>query len=169
MRRLPSLYVNDVQVFADRDVGRVVATMRRAVDAFVASAQRPTYMLTACEIGGRVGLYGTDFFNRSSYRRKLQRLGMRFSDTAFVTFCDDGRFEADGFGRFDATFLTLGTPPEDGPPIQRVTGALLLYQLVFYRIADIADEELARLAAVAGRLDALSAARPEDLVTELTT
>lgn len=166
-RRLPSLYVNDVQVYAGRDVGGVTRALARAVDAFVHSGERGTYMLTACEIGGRRGLYGTDFFNRSAYRRKLQRLGATFSNDPFVIFRDDGRFESEDFRAFDAEFVTLGAPSE-GPAVERAAGAILLYQLAFYRIADLDEEELRRIAGVAARVVALSASDPETLVAELS-
>ena len=166
-RRLPSLYVNDVQLFADRDVARVQAALRRTVDAFVRSGERATYMLTACEIGGRKGLYGTDFFNRSAYRRKLEGLGMRFSSDPFVVFGNDGTFGSQDRAPFVPEFLALGAPGDDAGGVQRVGGALLLQQLTFYRIADVAEEELRRLASLAERLDAFSAADPGNLAATL--
>lgn len=169
IRKLPSLYVNDVQLFAAREMVSVQKALTRTVDAFVRSSERATYMLTACEIDGRAGLYGTDFFNRSAYRRRLERLGMRFSTDAFVVLRDDGTFESTDRAPFVPSFVTLGAPSEDLPGVDVVHGASLLYQLAFYRIADIGEEELGRLASLAGGFDALSAADPADLAGALLT
>lgn len=166
--KLPSFYVNTSQTYGHRDVAVVQRRLARAVEAFRRSADRSTYMLTACEIAGRRGLYGTDFFNRSAYRRKLERLGMRFSDDPFVVFGEDGTFRSDDFEPFEATFLTLGRRSSSPPGVVPMEGAFLVYQLTYYRIADVHAEELARLVHLAGSLDALSATDPSDLAAALT-
>ncbi|MFN2589018.1 MAG: hypothetical protein ABR613_12995 [Actinomycetota bacterium] len=167
VRKLPSLYVNTTQVYADRDVAVVRAQLDRAVQAFMTSAERATYMLTACEIGGRKGLYGTDFFNRSVYRRRLERLGMRFSREPFVSFHGDAAFEATDFEPFTPAFLTLPRRSDDPAEPWHLRGALLVHQLTFFRIADISPDELSSLVAVAGGLDAVGATEPEDLAAAL--
>ncbi len=164
VRKLPSVYVNDVQVYADRDVAAVQRVLRRAVRAFTSSHEKATYMLTGCEIGGRRGLYGTDSFNRSPYRRRLERLGMRFSRDPFVVLHEDGTFQSEDGAAFEAAFLTL---PPTAEGVVRLDGAVLLHQLVFYRIADVAAEELTRLAGVAARLDAVAAPDADALAAAL--
>ncbi|MDQ3915861.1 MAG: hypothetical protein M3323_11135 [Actinomycetota bacterium] len=167
VKKLPSLYVNTTQLYADRDVHAVRAQLDRAVDAFMSSAERPTYMLTACEIGGRKGLYGTDFFNRSVYRRKLERLGMRFSGEQFTVFDGEATFHAEGIGSFRPSFVTLPRRSDNPSEVWEIRGALLVHQLTFYRIADIAPTELSSLVSLAGGLDALGATEPEDLAAAL--
>ncbi|MDQ3983049.1 MAG: hypothetical protein M3271_10265 [Actinomycetota bacterium] len=165
--KLPSYYVNTSQMYADRDVAVVRAHLDRALEAFRLSANKATYMLTACEIQGRKGLYGSDFFNRSAYRRKLHRLGMRFSDDAFVVFNDEGTFESQDFEPFDPTFVTLAVP-SGSTDVMHATGASLVYQFTFYRIANIDAEELARVVRLVTGLDALSSQAPNDLIDALT-
>lgn len=167
VKKLPSFYVNTSQMYAHRDVAVVRAKLDRAIEAFTITG-RGAYMLTPCEIGGRKGLYGTDFFNRSAYRLKLKRLGMRFSDDPFVTFRDDSAFEASDFAPFEPTFITLPRRSDAPPGVVPTKGAMLVYQLTFYRIADIPPEELSRLVAIARTLDAMSATEPEDLVEALS-
>jgi hypothetical protein len=168
VKKLPSFYVNTSQMYAHRDLEVVRDRLEGAVDAFVSSAERASYMLTACEIGGRKGLYGTDFFNRSAYRQRLKRLGARFSDHPFSVFGDDGTFASEDFDPFRPEFLTLGTLSTNPPGVRETTGAYLVHQLTFYRIADVGQEELRRLVDVAGGLKGLSATDPADLVAVLS-
>jgi hypothetical protein len=167
VKKLPSLYVNTIQTYAARDLELVRAKLRRTVDAFMSSADVSTYMLTACEIGGRRGLYGTDFFNRSIFRQKLKRLGVTFSDDVFVMMDPGGAFYAEDRGAFVPEFVTLPklSPPQPG--VQRVTGGLLVYLLSYFRIADLGPEELARLVALAKDIDAVRANEPAELVEAL--
>ncbi|HYP22495.1 MAG TPA: hypothetical protein VEV43_02890 [Actinomycetota bacterium] len=168
VKKLPSLYVNSIQVYAARDVSLVQAKLARAVDAFMASARVSTYMLTACEIGGRRGLFGTDFFNRSIYRQKLKRLGMTFSDDLYVMMSEDGTFYAQDRDPFVPEFVTLQKTSPPRPGADRVSGGFLVYLLSYYRIADIEAPELSRLVALAREIEALRANEPEDLVAALT-
>lgn len=168
VKKLPSLYTNTIQVYAARDLSLVRAKARRAADAFTASAQVPTYMLTACEVGGRRGLYGTDFFNRSIYRQKLKRLGMTLSDDLYVMMDADGRFYAEDRDPFVPEFVTMQKTSPPQPGVRRTSGGFLVYILTYYRIADIPAPELSRIAALARQVDALGASDPADLVAALT-
>lgn len=168
VKKLPSLYVNTMQVFAARDRASVQSKLGRAVGAFTSSQRVPTYMLTACEIGGRRGLYGTDFFNRSIYRQKLKRLGMTFSEDLYVMMDDQGRFYAEDRDPFVPEFVTLQKTSPPQPGANRVTGGYLVYLLTYYRIADIEAPELSRLVALAKSVDALRANEPADLAEALT-
>ena len=162
IRQLPSLYVNDVQLFADRDVDRVRDLLVHVVDAFMRSGERATYMLTACEIGGRRGLYGSTFFNRATTRRDLARLGMTFSDDPFTVFGADGTFASADRSPFTPEFVTFPLEP-GGARVTRWTPAALLHRTAFYRIADIAEDEVARLAAALAGCAGLSARTAPDL------
>jgi hypothetical protein len=168
VKKFPSLYVNSIQVFAARDVAQVQAKLGRAIDAFTSSAETPTYMLTACEIGGRRGLFGTDFFNRSIYRHKMKRLGMTFSDDLYVMMDGDGAFYAQDRDPFVPEFVTLQKTSPPQPGVTRVTGGFLVYLLSYYRIADISPPELSRIVALAKEVDALRANEPADLAEALT-
>lgn len=160
--------MNSIQVYADRDLSSVQSKLRRATAAFRSSEKVPTYMLTACEIGGRRGLFGTDFFNRSIYRQKLKRLGMTFSDDLYVMMREDGSFYAEDRDPFMPGFVTLQKTSPPQPGVTRVTGGLLVYLLSYYRIADIDAPELARLVALARDVDALRSNDPAELAAALT-
>lgn len=168
VKKLPSLYVNTTQTYAARDLDAVRSKLRRTVDAFMSSADVSTYMLTAVEIGGRRGLYGSDFFNRSIFRQKLKRLGMTFSDDVFVMMDTGGAFYAEDREPFVPEFVTLPKTSPPQPGVHRTTGAKLVYLLTYYRIADIGPAELSRVVALAKEIDALRADEPADLVAALT-
>lgn len=168
VKKLPSLYVNTTQVYGARDLSLVRSKLARAVSAFMSSAEVPTYMLTACEVGGRRGLFGADFFNRSIYRQKLKRLGMMFSDDLYVMMREDGSFYAEDRDPFVPEFLTLPKPADGTTGAARTRGGFLVYMLTYYRIADIGAAELTRVAALARKIDALRANDPADLVGALT-
>lgn len=168
VKKLPSLYVNSIQVYAARDVSAVQAKLRRSVGAFMSSAETPTYMLTACEIAGRRGLFGTDFFNRSIYRQKMKRLGMTFSDDLYVMMDAEGAFYAQDRDPFVPEFVTLQKTSPPQPGVTRVTGGFLVYLLSYYRIADIGPSELSRIVALAREVDAMRANEPVDLTEALT-
>lgn len=168
VKKLPSLYVNTTQVYAARELSAVQAKARRAVEAFKSSADVSTYMLTACEIGGRRGLFGTDFFNRSIYRLKMKRLGMTFSDDLYVMMNEDGSFYAEDRDPFVPGFVAMQKTSPPQPGVHRVTGGLLVYLLTYYRIADVTAPELARLVALSKSVDALRANEPDDLAAALT-
>ncbi|HYO61023.1 MAG TPA: hypothetical protein VEU29_03905 [Actinomycetota bacterium] len=168
VKKLPSLYVNTTQVYGARDLSLVRSKLARAVSAFMSSPDVPTYMLTACEVGGRRGLFGADFFNRSIYRQKLKRLGMTFSDDLYVMMREDGSFYAEDRDPFVPEFLALPKTSLPQPGAHRTTGGMLVYLLTYYRIADIGPAELTRIAALARGIDALWANDPADLVGALT-
>jgi hypothetical protein len=163
VRALPSVYVNNTQVYGHRDPGVVVERLLEAVDAFMHSHEVGTYMLTACEIDGRMGLYGSDFYNRSPYRVELRRLGARFSDHPFVFFRETGLFESRDFGIFRPEFVALGGRSDKPPGVIETSGARLVHAVAFYRIADIDARELASLTAQLTRMDGLGATAAKDL------
>ena len=168
VKALPSLYVNNTQVYAARDPEAVRDKLHRAVDAFLSSDRVPTYMLTACEIGGRKGLFGTDFFNRSSYRQKMKRLGMTFSEDLYVMMDSDGAFYAEDREPFTPEFVTFPTMTPPPPSVTRVTGAYVVYRLSYYRIADIDADELSKIVALASSIEALRPTEPSELAEALT-
>ncbi len=168
VKKLPSFYVNTSQVYAHRDLGVVRHRLRRAVEAFTFSGERSVYMVTACEVAGRRGLYGTDFFNRSVYRLQLRRLGVRFSEDPFVEWHRDGTFSSEDFEPFEPEFVTLGRRSDNPPGVMETAGAYLVHQLTYYRITDLSPEELNRLVRLADRIDALSATDAADLVAALS-
>lgn len=167
VRRLPSLYLGTSQIFADRDVDRVIDRLVATAAAVVRGKEEPTFMLHACKFAGMLGLYGRDFFNRAVYRRKLQRLGMRFATDSLVRMTAQGSFECADWGEFTPRFVVLGMDAEDPTVVVRTRGAELLFRLASTSLGDVSPADLKRLLPVALSLPALSAARPEALVGAL--
>ena len=92
---------------------------------------------------------------------------MRFSDDPFVVLNSDGTFESQDFDAFEPAFVTMPRRSDSPPGVVTAEGGFLVYQLTYYRIADLEPDELRRLVALAGRVDALSATEPEDLAAAL--
>ncbi|HVM35199.1 MAG TPA: hypothetical protein VM784_07645 [Actinomycetota bacterium] len=165
LRRLPTLYFKKAPVFTGRDDIEVVRMTTSVAQTVMRSVTSPTYLVTACEIHRRLGLYARDVHNRSSYRLKLARVGGRFSENPFVTFAGKGTFECHEWGAFSPEFVVLGLPAPDD--VVRTTGALLVFLIATRRIRKLSSSELHELVGALGTLEALSADDPELLATTI--
>ena len=168
VRRLPGFYFGRAQLFAHRDRDAVVTALRRTVAGAVASRRTPTYLLHACEIDGRAGLYGRDPFNRAPFRASLQRLGMRFAPDNFVTFDESGVFNAADWGPFTPDFVIMGGWGADEAEVVVSEGALLLFTLTTFRLGPPTPAELHALAGLVGSIRAVASQRSEALVRAIT-
>lgn len=168
VRRLPGFYFGRAQLFAHRDRDVVVDALRRMVAGAVASRTRPTYLLHACEIDGRVGLYGRDPFNRAPFRAGLQRAGMNFAPDSFVTFSDTGGFHSSDWGHFTPDFVILGGWGADESEVVVSEGAMLLFTLTTFRLGPPTPSELHALAGLIGSIRAVASQRADVLVHDIT-
>lgn len=155
-RRLPSLYVSTYQVFADRDVVKVLNRFLRTVDAIKDAVTAPIYAAHPVRIDGRAGLYGKDFFSRATFRRKLMRAGVDFSEDPYPRLLPDGTFEARDWGILAPTFIIMPNVDFEEPkrPVE-VTGASLLFNLLGLRLGKAAPAELYLLRSLAENVHAL--------------
>jgi hypothetical protein len=151
IRKLPIVYLNRTPVFGNRNADSVIVVMQRLVKALIDSAEVPHYLLTACRIGNRFGLFGADFYNRSKIRRDLTRKGVEFAGEQFTRFSTDGWFEASEWGRFEPSFIVLRTwadHTEDPTEVIETKGAELSFQVATYRLALMEPPELSALTSV---------------------
>ena len=167
-RRLPTLYFGKAPVFVDRSVDVVAEKLVRVAEIATVAWRQPTYLLQPCALGNRVGLYGRDLLNRSSYRSKLRRLGVEFPDDPFVTFSDDGRFKCRDWGSLEPSFVIARGSDEDPDKVLEATDALLAFRLATYRMGPINPSELKRLVGVCNGLESAAARNPEAVVAKLS-
>lgn len=118
------------------------------------------YTLRACRVGDTYGVYGRDMFNRSAYRRRLERQGVRFSAEPVTGFRLDGNFEDKRWGPFRADFSLLEGGDEDGEPI-RIPGGLVSFTLASFRLGPIGSQELSALVRVTHSMISVGAAQPD--------
>jgi hypothetical protein len=167
VRRLPSLYFRYAQLYAARNVEEVLERLEETSSRFLVAEERPLYLLNACELDGRPGLYGRDFFNRSMFRRELSAAGMRFAEDPFVRLNPDGTFSCADWGSLKADFVIQDATAVGGPPIVRMSGATLLYWINGRRLGKLTRGDLRSLAKAFSGLTAVNALEPTDLMIEL--
>lgn len=132
------------------------------------AVERPTYLLQACRIEGRDGLYVRDLFNRSAYRRKLGRLGMDFAERPFVCLDSRGKWVSDDWPSFEPSYFVFASGSDDPTEVVTSTSGLLLFQVAAYRLRAIPPSELTRLADACKPLEVIAAGDPQVLVSRLT-
>jgi hypothetical protein len=167
VRRLPSLYFERVQVFAARDAGRVLRRLALLARRVLEADRVPTYAMQSCRLDGQVGLYGRDLFNRSAYRRALARLGMEFSDDAYVQFMPDATFRAGDWGDVSPSFVILLVARHEPPAVRRLSGGLLTYLAAARRLGPAGPEELRRLRWALSGSRGLASSDPAEMVAAL--
>lgn len=168
LRRLPTLYFGTTPIFSDRSITRVLEELVFVVKAVVASRTRATYLLHACEIDGRRGLYGLDTHNRSPYRRRLARAGVRFAERPFVTFGERSTFTCGDWGEFPPDFMVF-RPGEGIGGVTRIPRAFALFALASARLGRPGPEEVRRLLAALDTTSLLVSHDPVALVQSVRT
>ncbi len=166
-RRLPTFYFGNSPIFASRDADVVASHLVAGVRAVAAAPHEPIYALTACTIDGRTGLYGREIFNRAPYRRRLERLGMRFADDSYVRFRRDGRFASGSSGSFSPDFIVLHSANENPGGVVEARGASLAFSVATARLGRPDARELGHLSTVLEGVTALGAPSPAVLIDAL--
>ena len=163
-RRLPGLFLGPAQLFADRDVDKVRERLLDTIETVVRSFSTSTYVLTPVSVDGSIGIYARDFYNRSTFRRKLSRRGMSFADESFVTFTEEGTFRSASVGEFVPRFVILTGEDEDPKKVVDIRGAAVLFDVVTMRLGQASAPELTRLSAVLKNASVFSAGDAGSLV-----
>jgi hypothetical protein len=166
-RRLPALYFGQRLIFADRDVAAVIRRLQKTVTVLLDSRDRPAFSLHACEIDGRRGLYARDVFNRSPYRRRLMRLGMKFAADPYTTLTERATFACDDWGEFSPDFMIFGYEDKDPKKVVTTRGAMLPITAIDLRVGDVTQSDLHLLIESFRSIEALSAKDSEALVAAL--
>lgn len=166
-RRLPSLYFGVRLIFADRDVSAVKRRLDRTVEILLESSDHPAFSLHACEIDGRRGLYARDVYNRSAYRMKLVRLGLRFAEDPYAILTERRTFKCEDWGEFSPSFMIFGYVDENPQKVLRTKGAMLPITAIDLRVGHITPAQLHLLIESLNTIEAVSAADPGALIAAL--
>ncbi len=173
VRSLPSAYFGAAQIFADRDVAKVKQVLTRSVRVALEADKVPSYLITACRLGNKFGLYTKDIFNRSVFRRRVSRAGLDFADDPFVEMTPDGRFRCEGGDVFHPAFVlvnklaTVGASPSgvlahSDDNVNR--GGFLTFLFGILRVGTVRPDELRALGRMIPTLEVVSEADPEEAV-----
>lgn len=165
-RRLPSLYMGATLFFADRRLERVADQFRLITSFARRSMKEAVYTLQAVRIGDAYGLYARDFFNRSVYRRRLQRQGAELSASPVVLF-EEGSFSTPDWGAFEADFAVFGDHSPDDPTPYTLKPGEVAFALMTYRIGQPSPQELTHMLRVASRVLPLAKEDATEVVTRV--
>jgi hypothetical protein len=168
-RSLPMLYHGPAQIFADRHMENLGLRLNQALEAIAAVQENEAiYMINACRIGERYGLYSRDLFNRASFRVHMSRLGVEFAEDPYVRLQPSGRFDCRDWGEFDPEFMVSGGPfPQDPEEVENRRGGLAPLMFGVLRMGRITASELKTLASFVRRSHVLSSQSPRALVEQL--
>jgi hypothetical protein len=168
-RSLPMLYHGPAQIFADRHLENLGLRLNQALEAIAAvQDDESIYMINACRIGDRYGLYGRDVFNRASFRVHMSRLGVEFAEDPYVRLLPSGRFDCRDWGEVDPDFMIGGGPyPPDPEQVDNRRGGMAPFMFGVLRMGRITAPELKHLAGFVRRAPVLSSQSPRAVVGQL--
>lgn len=163
------MYHGNAQLYADRDVDKVGSRLVRTVDAVLHAKERPAYLMTACRVDGRVGLFARDVYNRAPFRLRVARAGLELSDDTYVRMTPDGAFECEGWDPFRPDYVVVkNLPGPRGREHENVNkGALLTFLFGILRVGDVGMVELHHLTKTIKSADVVAEDDPEELVALL--
>lgn len=169
-RKLPTLYLGNAAVFADRSIDAVCERLNLLVVAIVRSHERPTYCFHPIRFDDRFGLYGRDLFNRSIYRKRLERLGVTFSADPYPRLTEHGAFECDDWGEISPEVVVLAADDVEHPErVVRTGGALLPFSFLTMRFGQVGPSEIRLVTSMSKRMTAVSAEDPAAVMAYLRT
>jgi hypothetical protein len=124
--------------------------------------------MTACRVGGRIGLYAHDICNRDPFRLLAQREGLVLSDEPHLRMNDHGTFETDGWPAFRPEFIVVN--PVAGRDAENMNkGAFLTFVFGILRVGAMTPAELRAVAGLVKTTPVLAARDPGELVAALET
>ena len=167
-RKLPALYMGSSPVFADRSIEAVRERLNRLIESVVRSHSRPTYCFHPMRFDNRFGLYGRDLYNRSVYRKRLERLGVTFSSDPYPRLTGDGTFECDDWGEIKPDAVVLAADDLDNPRrVVRTEGALLAFSFLTMRFGPVDPSEVRLITSLSKKVSAVSAPDPAAVMSHL--
>jgi hypothetical protein len=167
IKRLPTVYLGNSPVFADRNLDSIRERVERSVEAMVAAPRKRPYLLQPCRLEERMGLYWRDIYNRSAYRSKLVRLGVTFSEDPYPRFTEEGAFKCEDWGAFIPDFAILAVDSTDPDGVEVIGGGLLVFGAATGRFGHASAEELGQLARMLRGVVAVSSDSPASVVDHL--
>lgn len=145
-RALPTMYHGNAQLYADRDVDKVRSRLALTIDAVLHARERPAYLISACSVDGRRGLFARDLFNREPYRLRAARAGLELADDPYLRMTPDGRFECEGWAPFSPEYIVVRKVRGHGRGEENLNkGALLTFVFGILRVGDVGMMELHHL------------------------
>lgn len=166
VHKLPSIYFGQAQVFADRDLEVVRRELVERTQITIASFTEALYALVPCRYRGKVGLYGRDFFNRATFRRRLERLGVEFAPDSHVTLREEG-FVSSTWGPIQPSFVVLALHVEDPAGVENTSGGFLVFGIAGFRLGAVSQAEMGLLARILRGVKSFSAQDPKVLLDAL--
>lgn len=163
------MYHGNAQLYADRDLEKVRSRLVRTIDAVLHAEETPAYLMTACRIDGRPGLFARDVYNRAPFRIQVTRAGLELSDDTYVRMTPDGAFECEGWAPFHPEYIAVkNLPGPRGRESENVNkGALLAFLFGILRVGDVGMVELHRLTSTIRTAHVVAEDDPEQLVATL--
>lgn len=167
VRRLPTLFLGPSPLFVDRDVERVVEQVERTVSFLQRAYEEAIFLVTPVKIGGSWGLYARDYNTRSTYRRRLERLGAEFGESPFSRLSDEGGFETDDMDPFRPAFAISESVNEPDTGVHPVSAGLLVSQVAMLRLGSMSTSELGSLAKALSGVRGLGSGQPAEVFEAL--
>ena len=168
-RRLPSLYIGSIQVFASRELATLLERLQHVLDSTIAAQDETILVLEACRLGDRIGLYARDFCNREHFRRKLVRAGIEFSGDPYLRLLPTGQFWFPGWGEFRPSFVILNRELEEPTEVSIEDGAYVWWTLAAHRVGRNTPQDLTSLRAALSDAVAIGSGNAQSLVNHLLT
>jgi hypothetical protein len=166
--KLPALYLGSSPIFADRSIEAVCKRLNQLVESVVRSQDRATYCLHPIQFDHRFGLYGRDLYNRSVYRRRLERLGVTFSADPYPRLTKRANFECDDWGEIAPEVVMLAADDLDNPQrVVRTEGALLTFSFLTMRFGQVNPSEMELMTYIGRKVTAVSAQDPAAVMSYL--
>ena len=141
------MFHGNAQLYADRDVDKVRSRLALTIDAVLHAKERPAYLISACRVAGRPGLFARAIFNREPYRLRAERAGLELAEDPYVRMTPAGEFECEGWGPFRPEYIVVNKiPGPRGREHENVNrGAMLTFVFGILRVGDVGMVELHHL------------------------
>lgn len=163
------MYHANAHLFADRDVTKAQHRLVQTIEAVLHSKERPAYLVAACRVDGRKGLYARDVFNREPFRLQAIRAGLEIADDPYVRMTPSGDFECEGWEPFRPEYVVVtsirGPRGREAENINK--GAFLTFLFGILRVGDMGMVELHHLVSTIKGAEVVDLDDPEQLVETL--
>lgn len=166
-RRLPTLYLGLQPLYADRRPEVLVARAQKMLEVARESSRRSIYLMRACQLDGRPGVYAADLFTRSNYVRKLEKRGLEFDGENFVELTSRGTFRSEQLGEFRPSFTVSGSAPVGPDTVEVKSTARTAMTMAAYRLGPMPPEELRRLISALEKAETVTAGPPAWVIDHL--
>lgn len=168
-RALPSVYHANAQLYADRDVTKAQRRLVQTIEAVLHAKEQPAYLVAACRVGDRKGLYARDAYNRATFRLRALRAGLEIADDPYVRMTPSGEFECEGWEPFRPEFVVVtsirGPRGREAENINK--GAFLTFLFGILRVGDMGMVELHHLVSTIKNAEVVDEDDPARLVEVL--